>query len=90
MVAACGGGVVLFSVNSGVVLDDAVCRGGAGEFDLRNQGGLILVVIIASDTVILDSNGARGTCPDVQGGRQARVRGVTDGGRINAREVQLQ
>jgi hypothetical protein len=88
--AACGdGGVVLLSFSSGTVVGDANCRDGAGDFSLRDQGGLLLLIVIGSDTTIVRLNGSKGDCTDVRAGAMADVRGVDHGGRISAQNVTL-
>jgi hypothetical protein len=87
--AGCGDGVVFISFNSGTVLPDPACRPRGGDFDMRTSGGLVVLVVIRSDTVIVLANGGRGTCDDIVTGASVDVRGVDEGERINASEVRI-
>lgn len=86
----CGGGVFIFSVNTGTVLGRPLCSDRSGRFDLLNSGGLVLVVLIDSNTQIFVASGAAGACPDVTAGAEAEVRGRKDGNTITAASVHLQ
>ena len=83
----CGGGTLIISFNSGVIVGDPACRGGGGQFDLRDSGGLVVVVVITSNTTILVSSGGTGTCQDLFPGAPVDVRGQDSGGRIVATEI---
>ena len=84
----CGdSGFIFIAINSGVVLSNGAC---GGEFNMRNDGGLLLIVVIGNDTSILLANGAPGSCANIQPGTQASVRGPTKSGRVTASQVQLQ
>ena len=84
---ACGGGTLIISFNSGVIVGDPTCRGGGGQFDLRDSGGLVVVVVITSSTTILVSSGGTGSCQDLVPGAPVDVRGHDSGGRIVATEI---
>jgi hypothetical protein len=83
----CGDGVVIIAFNSGTIVSDPSCGGGTGRFDLLNQGGLTLLVIISSDTVILNPDGHPGHCTDLSRGNHVQVRGPQSGDQINAQSV---
>jgi len=90
LVAACGDGVIFFQLNTtGTVVSDADCHGSGGDFPLRNQQGLVLLVIINSDTVIFLSNGLHGGCRDITAGAPVQVRGVEEKSEITASQVDL-
>jgi hypothetical protein len=86
---SCGNGVVLISVNSGLVVGAPRC-GGGGEFDLRDRGGLTLLVVITSSTRILLAGGGTGTCTSLAAGDAVQVSGHRDGDRIVASVVTIE
>lgn len=87
---SCGDdGVIFISVNLGTVTSDARCDPGGGRFDLRNEQGFVLLVVIDSSTTIFLSSGASGNCTDLLAGARVEVRGSESQGRIDAREVRL-
>ena len=87
---SCGDdGVVFISVNLGTVASDPDCDPGGGRFDLRDEQGFVLLVIIDSSTTIFLSSGASGDCTDLVAGGRVEVRGGESQGRINAQEVRL-
>jgi hypothetical protein len=86
----CGDGVFIISFTTGTVVNTASCHDGAGQFDLLEQGGLVVLVVIDTGTDIVLSNGFPGTCADVTAGKHAEVRGNQQGATINAVSVQLQ
>jgi hypothetical protein len=86
---SCGDAVVIFSTNFGTVVSDAHCTHGGGNFDLRDQQGLVLLVVIDSGTAIFLSSGASGTCTDLVRGAEVEVRGENSQGEFDAREVRL-
>jgi hypothetical protein len=88
--SGCGSGVFIFSVNTGTVVGEPSCGAGTGRFDLRDTGGLVLVVLIDSNTQIFVASGGSGTCRDVSVGAQAEVRGKQEGKTITATVVRLQ
>lgn len=90
LVLGCGDTSVLFFVNTGTVASNATCSAGHGRFDLLQQGGLVILVIITSDTTIFRVNGSFGTCTDLSAGIHVAVHGTDSGGQINAREIDLQ
>jgi hypothetical protein len=85
----CGGdgGFVFIAVNTGFVVSADACD---GEFSMRNDGGLTLIVVIGSGTSIFLPNGTVGTCANIRPGTHASVRGPTQNGRVTANQVQLQ
>jgi hypothetical protein len=82
--------VVFFSVNFGTVVGDPICRDGSGQFDLCDQGGLILLVLLDSDTHIFTANGLTASCTDITAAAQVQVRGHRDAKTITAQSVQLE
>jgi len=90
LLVGCGdGGLIVLSFSSGTVVGDANCRDAGGDFSLRDQGGLLLLIMIETDTTIVRANGSTGECTDVRAGATAEVRGIDHGGRISARDVTL-
>jgi hypothetical protein len=89
VVLGCGSGVIIISVNSGTIASDPLCDGGMGRFDLRNQAGLVLLVVISSDTVIFNADGRPGRCADLTNGAHVQVRGPQHGNQINAQSVNV-
>ena len=87
---ACGDGSVIIIVNTGTVVSDPVCDHGNGSFNLQDQGGLLLVVLITSDTEIYDAAGMRGGCTDVIAGAHVQVRGEQHGEQVTARTVKVE
>ena len=87
--AACGGGALLISFNSGVVASTPVCGPTGGNFDLRDQGGLVVLVVISSRTLIYARSGAPAVCDDIFLHDPVDVRGSRDGDRLNAQDIYL-
>jgi hypothetical protein len=87
---SCGDGVIIFRTNFGTVAGTPTCSGSTGHFDLREQSGLLIVVVINSDTRVVLVGGSLGTCSDVHDGNTVRVQGNEDSGQITAREVQIE
>ncbi len=92
LVAGCGGdgGIVIFRFSSGTIAGDPFCRDGGGQFDLLQQGGLTVLVVLASDTVIFTGTGITGSCTDLFDGDRVQVTGPEASGVITAREVRVQ
>jgi hypothetical protein len=87
----CGGdGVFIISFNSGIIAGDPACRNNGGQFDLRNQGGLVLLVILNNNSTVILANGSRGACRDLSANAAVQVRGPQDGNRITAQSVTLE
>ena len=84
--AACGDGVLIISVNSGVIAGAPQCTGSGGQFDLRNTGGLQVLVVITSSTHIIISSGT-GSCTDLSAGQPVEVSGHDSGGHIVATSI---
>lgn len=88
--SACGEDVSLFfRFSSGTIVDGADCDGGEGTFRLREDGGLVVVVIVGDDSRIRHFDGSPGACADLTGGTEASARGPDDDGRILAEEVEI-
>ena len=79
----CGDGVFIISVNSGVIVGAPQCNGAGGQFDLRDQGGLQVLVVITSSTRIFVSSGSD-SCADLRAGQSVEVSGRQSGDRIVA------
>ena len=90
VVWGCGDGIIIIAVNTGTIVSDPFCDSGTGRFDLQNQGGLFLLVVISSDTVILNADGHPGRCTDLGKGAHVLVRGPQHGNQINAQSVSVQ
>ena len=80
-------GVIIVIVNTGVVVSDDACD---GQFNIHNDDGLLLVVVIGSDTPVFLPNGVPGTCANIQFGARASVSGPIHNGRVTASQVQLE
>lgn len=83
---ACGDGTLIISFNSGVIAAPPLCSGPGGQFDLRQSGGLTVLVVITSSTTIVVA-GTGGTCSDLDSGQLVDVEGRDSGGRIVATSV---
>jgi hypothetical protein len=84
---ACGDGNFIIVFNSGVIVGDPQCRGSGGSFQLREQGGLVLLVVITSTTRIVVSSGAPGTCSDLSSGTPVEVSGRESDAQIVATSI---
>ena len=84
----CGGddGFIFIAVNTGFVVSNGACD---GEFNMRNNGGLLLIVVIGSGTPVFLPNGTLGSCANILPGSPVSVRGPTQNGRVTANQVQL-
>jgi len=80
-------GVIIIAVNVGVIRSDVFCRGDTGQFNMETQGGVVFVVVISSDTVILNTSGSPAACTDLRVGAPVRVRGPTQSTQIAAQSV---
>jgi hypothetical protein len=90
LLAGCGGdGVFFISFTSGTVAGDPTCRTNGGQFDLRNQGGLLLLVVINSNSAIILNNGNHGSCTDLAANAQVQVHGPQTGTTITAQTVTI-
>ena len=85
--AACGNGVVIVSLNSGTIVGAPVCQGPGGQFQLRNPGGLLVLVVITSTTHIVVAGSGSGTCSDLFAGSSVQVSGRERGDRIVASSI---
>jgi hypothetical protein len=81
--------VIIVSFHSGIVVGDVDCGAGGGSFDLFDQQGLTIVVIINDDTDIFLASGNFGTCGDIRRSSAVEVRGPEDNGTIRAETIQL-
>jgi hypothetical protein len=87
--AACGDGTVIISVNSGVIAGSPFCQGSGGQFELRERGGLEVLVVITSTTRIVVAGGG-GSCSDLFAGQPVQVVGHESGDRIVARSITVE
>lgn len=88
-VASCGTDVsISFRSSSGTIVDDAPCDGD-GDFPLREESGLIVLVVVDGDTDIRLASGFAASCDDLVEGVEASVRGPEEGGRIRADEIEI-
>ena len=88
--AACGNGTVIVIVNTGVILAAPQCRGSGGQFQLREQGGLVVLVVITSNTRIIVAGGGTGTCSDLFADTPVQVSGHQSGDHLVASSVTVQ
>jgi hypothetical protein len=88
-VCACGNGVVIISVNSGVIVGAPVCQGSGGQFQLRNQGGLVVLVVITDNTRIVIAGGT-GSCADLSPDTAVEVSGHQNGDHVVANSVTVE
>jgi len=90
LLVGCGSdGVFIISFTSGTIAGDPTCRTNGGQFDLRDQGGLVLLVILTSSTQIVVGS-SHGTCKDLSPNAAVTVHGPRQGDRITAQSVQVQ
>jgi len=88
--AGCGDdGLVIISFRSGVVVGDVDCGSGGGSFDLFDQQGFTLFVLITDDTDIILASGNFGTCNDIRTNSAVEVSGPEDDGTIRAQTIHL-
>jgi hypothetical protein len=87
LAAACGDGTLLISFNSGVIAGPPQCGGPGGQFDLREAGGLTVLVVITSNTTIVVAGTGGGTCADLNDGEVVDVHGHDDGNQIVATSI---
>jgi hypothetical protein len=80
--------IVVFSTSFGTIIGDPDCPG--GQFDLRDQEGLIVIVLLDSSSTIILANNSPGACSDLGAGLTVRVTGERSGSRITASEVRVQ
>src|SRR5258707_11674780 len=83
---ACGDGVVIISVNSGVIVGAPLCQGSGGQFQLRNQGGLLVLVVITGSTHIVVAGGT-GSCADLSPDTSVEVSGHQSGDHFVANSI---
>jgi len=88
--SGCGNGTFIISVNSGVIVGDPRCASAGGDFQLRDQGGLVVLVVITSTTRIVVASGGSGRCTDLFAGSAVEVAGRQSGDRITATEITVQ
>lgn len=88
LLGGCGSDVVFISFNSGIIIGDPSCRTGGGQFNMRDQGGLVVLIIITSNTKIVVGN-IQGTCNDLNPNAAVKVGGPREGDQIKAQSVQV-
>jgi hypothetical protein len=86
--AACGGSLLIV-FNSGTIVGAPQCHGAGGQFDLHDQGGLQVLVVITSSTHIFIRSGGTGSCGDLFAGAPVSINGHQDGDRFIARDVTI-
>lgn len=84
---SCGDGTLIISFNSGVIAGSPLCRGPGGQFDLRQAGGLTVLVVITSNTTIVVAGSGGGTCADLSAGQLVDVNGRDSGDQIVATSI---
>lgn len=85
--AACGDGTFIIRVNSGVIVGPPRCQATGGQFDLRDQGGLLVLVVITSSTRIVVAGAGPGACTDLSANAPVDVSGRRSGDRIVASSI---
>ena len=88
LLVGCGGDGVVIIFTSGTIAGDPACHGDSGQFNLRDHGGLMVLVVINSNTLIFVGSG-HGTCTDLVRNTAVTVRGPRQGDRITAQSVQV-
>jgi hypothetical protein len=88
--AGCGDGTFIISVNSGLIVGPPRCDATGGEFDLREPGGLTVLVVITSSTRIIVAGGGSGGCADLTADAAVEVSGRTRDDRIIATRIAVQ
>jgi hypothetical protein len=83
--AACGDGTFVVSFNSGVIAGAPRCAASGGQFDLRDEGGLVLVIITDGTDIFVA--GRVGTCSDLLDGARVDVEGQQSSGEIIATSI---
>ena len=89
LVSACGDGAILIVVNSGVIVGAPRC-GPPGRFDLRQTGGLTVLVVITNTTRIVLASGGSGSCADLSADAAVQVSGRRSGDQIVATVVAIE
>jgi hypothetical protein len=87
LLAACGDGLLIISFNSGVIVGAPQCSGAGGQFNLRDQGGLQVLIVITSSTHIIVSGGGTGSCNDLFAGDPVEVNGRDSGDHVVATTI---
>lgn len=87
--AACGDGLFIISVNSGVIVGSPDCQDVGGQFHLRDQGGLVVLVVITSNTHIIVA-GTTGSCFDLMPNASVDVSGHQSGNQLVASSITAQ
>ena len=88
VLAGCGDGTFIIAFNSGVIVGSPRCAGAGGQFDLRQTGGLEVLVVITSSTTVVVA-GSTGSCDDLFSGATVEVSGRQSGDRLVAGTVTL-
>lgn len=84
--AACGDGLLIISVNTGVIVGNPSCQNAGGQFQLRDQGGLTVLVVITSNTHIIVA-GTTGSCFDLPPNASVEVSGHQSGNHLVASSI---
>ena len=83
--AACGDATFVVRFNSGLIAGSPRCDSTGGEFDLRDQQGLVLVIITNGTDIFIA--GSFGTCTDLAAGNRVDVTGRQSGDQIVATSI---
>jgi len=83
--ASCGDGTFIVIINSGVIVGSPRCDISGGEFDLREEMGLVLVIITDGTDIVI--GGSFGRCSDLAPGVQVDVEGSQRGHDIVATRI---
>ncbi len=87
--AGCGDTTFIVRVNTGVIISNPSCNNGNGQFSLRDQGGLVLLVVVNDGTTIFIAGGSSGRCTDLKTGAHVEVSGPQDGTTITAESIHV-
>ena len=90
VLCACGDGTFIIVVNSGVIVNTPSCQAAGGQFQLRPEGGLVVLVVITSTTHIAVASGGTGRCSDLSAGTPVQVSGHQNGDRIIATSISVE
>ncbi|MGD9765468.1 MAG: hypothetical protein AB7V27_17360 [Candidatus Binatia bacterium] len=85
---SCGGGFLII-VNTGTVIADADCREDGGSFELRERGGLTVLVILTDETTVVFARGGGASCTDLIANTAVAVRGREADGVVTAESIRI-
>src|SRR5262249_46318663 len=91
LVFGCGdNGIIIVQTNFGTITSNATCDSHGGQFPLRQENGLIVLVILGDSSKIFLSNGIQGSCGNLTAGSHATVQTHDQHPPLHATEVRLQ